>query len=81
MTAQDFLILVNEWRQEQKSFREVLENGLVALGIFPADLAREHRLSDAAISRWRSGKNDPHPLTKEIIVTYLEKRARRMVRR
>ena len=59
----------------EKVFQELLNSGMKLMMMNDEDIAYQFGVSRPTVTRWRNGKNAPHPAMRKVIFNWLRKRA------
>lgn len=74
-------VLANADPQDSELFREIISAGVDLLSLPLKALADEFGVSPASITRWRQGKNAPHPTVRKLMYGWMSKRIATVLRR
>jgi transcriptional regulator with XRE-family HTH domain len=74
-------VLANADPQDSELFRDVISAGVDLLSLPLKALADEFGVSPASITRWRQGKNAPHPAVRRLMYGWMSKRIATVLRR
>ena len=77
MDAEEITKLCSEWNGSSEAFAQVVEAAVRTLGLYQRELANEFQVADSTVSRWANGIARPHPRLQKMILTSIEKRARK----
>ena len=67
--------------QDPELFRDIVSAGVDLLSLPLKALADEFGVSPASITRWRQGKNAPHPTVRKLLYGWMSKRIATVLRR
>lgn len=67
--------------EEPESFRALFATGVDLLGLQLKEVAEKFSMSPASVTRWRQGKNAPHPAFRRVVYAWLAKRALQLRKR
>ncbi len=62
-----------------KTFYALLNQGMHFLRLTDKDIAHEFGASRPTVTRWRNGKNAPHPAVRKVIFNWLRKRTEKFI--
>lgn len=65
--------------QDTEMFHELLQRAMSLLNLGDKDLAHQFNVSRPTVSRWRTGKNAPHPAMRTPIYSWLAKKATKAI--
>ena len=74
-------VLANADAQDSELFRDIITAGVELLSLPLKALADEFGVSPASITRWRQGKNAPHPTVRKLMYGWMSKRIATVLRR
>jgi transcriptional regulator with XRE-family HTH domain len=74
-------VLANADPQDSELFRDIISAGVDLLSLPLKALADEFGVSPASITRWRQGKNAPHPTVRKLLYGWMSKRIATVLRR
>lgn len=60
--------------EDAKLFRSLLDQGMKLLGLIDKDVSHKFGLSRPSVTRWRNGKNAPHPALRGPVYRWLATR-------
>lgn len=60
--------------KDQSAFRSIVDWAIQSCEIEPVELAKAFEVSSGTVSRWRTGKNAPHPRERPRIIAWLKSR-------
>ena len=74
-------VLANADPQDSELFRDIVSAGADLLSLPLKALADEFGVSPASITRWRQGRNAPHPTVRKLLYGWMSKRIATVLRR